>query len=107
MDYLLELSRADGAGRTRAADAGTDPLRNGEPNGELGVVIRKDFAWRDQTGARADSQPGNTDSVVHDVLRTADFNGGTFRRFAIDSDRLGRPVELRCGRITLRHIINA
>ena len=89
MDYLLDLSRADGADLTRAADADTDPLPNGAPNGELSVVIRKDFAWRHQTGAPPDSQPGNTDSVVHDVLRTADFNRGTFRRFAIDSDRLG------------------
>jgi len=33
MEYLLKLSRTDGADRTRAADAGIDPLRNGEPNG--------------------------------------------------------------------------
>jgi Ca2+-binding RTX toxin-like protein len=33
MEYLLKLSSADGADRTRAADAGIDPLPNGEPNG--------------------------------------------------------------------------
>jgi hypothetical protein len=87
VDYLLYLSRADGADLTRAADTDTDPLPNGEPDGELSVAIRKDFARRDQTGARADSQPGNTDRIVHDVLRTADFNGRTPRGSAIDSAR--------------------
>jgi hypothetical protein len=46
IEYLLELSRAAGADHTRVADAGTDPLHNGEPNGELSVVIQRDFAWR-------------------------------------------------------------
>ena len=46
---MLQLSKADGADRTRAEDAGTDQLRNGEPNGELGMVIQKDFAWQEQT----------------------------------------------------------
>src|SRR5262249_15163795 len=85
MEYLLNLSRADGADRTRAADAGTDPLRNGEPNGELGMVIQKDFAWQDQSGAPADPQPGNTSGTARDVLRTADFNNGTAQGFAVDS----------------------
>jgi hypothetical protein len=30
---LLQLLKADGADRTRANDAGTDKLRNREPNG--------------------------------------------------------------------------
>jgi hypothetical protein len=33
MEYLLKLSRVDGADHARAPDAGIDPLRNGEPNG--------------------------------------------------------------------------
>ena len=37
IEYLLQLSNADGADRTRPDDAGTDQLRNGEPNGELGM----------------------------------------------------------------------
>ena len=37
MEYLLQLSNADGADRTRPNDSGTDQLRNGEPNGELGM----------------------------------------------------------------------
>jgi hypothetical protein len=57
MEYLLKLSRTDGADRTRAADAGADPLRNGEPNGELGMVIQSDFAWAGlSTPASATSQ---------------------------------------------------
>ena len=36
----------------------SDP-RNGEPNGELGLVNQQDPDWRDQTGAPDDPQPGN------------------------------------------------
>lgn len=46
MEDLTELSRVDGADRARAADAFTDPLRNGDSNGELGIVIQMDVALR-------------------------------------------------------------
>jgi len=36
-----------------------DPLRNGEPYGELGMVRQPDYDWQDQTGAPNDPQPGN------------------------------------------------
>lgn len=72
MDYLYALSEADGADPTRATDTGSDGTRNGEPNGEPGLVTQRDSAWQDQTGAPADPQPGNigggqrdtTDSVA-------------------------------------------
>ena len=40
IEYLLQLSKADGADRTRANDAGADQPCNGEPNGELGMGIQ-------------------------------------------------------------------
>ena len=54
--------------RHLAPDAGTDPLRNGEPNGEPGMGIQSDFAWQEQDQRTpADPQPGNG----REVLRTA------------------------------------
>src|SRR5207248_3892944 len=40
--FVYDLSRGAGADRTRAADTGADPLRNGEPFGELGLGNQKD-----------------------------------------------------------------
>ncbi|MEE4145468.1 MAG: hypothetical protein V2I26_11755, partial [Halieaceae bacterium] len=64
LDYLYRLSAADGADQTRAADTGSDPARNGEPNGEIGLVTQKDAAWQAQTGAPGDPQPGNGTSKI-------------------------------------------
>ena len=94
MDDPPARSRADGADRTRAADA---------PNGELGGVMRENVG----------AQPGSTGAPTRRVLLTADVNGGTFRSFAIDSDRHsvsgGAWVPLRnvVPLVTRRHIINA
>ncbi len=52
-EFLYALSAADGADPTRASDTGSDPLRNGEPEGELGVVRQHDADWHGQTGARS------------------------------------------------------
>ena len=59
VQYLYDLSRADGADATRAADSGSDGSRNGEPDGELGVVLQQDDQWGQQKGKPADPQPGN------------------------------------------------
>ncbi|WP_286789909.1 proprotein convertase P-domain-containing protein, partial [Thioclava sp. UBA3469] len=75
-EYLYDLSASDGADPTRAADTGDyNADRNGEPWGELGLVMQKDDAWQDQTGAPNDPQPGNIPGGRRDVLRSADFNG--------------------------------
>jgi Ca2+-binding RTX toxin-like protein len=84
-EFLYALSRSDGADPTRAADTGADPLRNGEPEAELGLVLQKDFAWQDQTGAPADVQAGNIPGGKRDVLRTANFNDGQMQGFFTDS----------------------
>jgi hypothetical protein len=84
-EFLYALSAGDGADPTRFADAVSDtpplpsnndpiPSRNGEPFGELGLVLQQDFAWGDQTGAPADPQAGNIPGGPRDVLRSAGFN---------------------------------
>jgi Ca2+-binding RTX toxin-like protein len=95
-EFLYALSAGDGADATRYADAvdGTPPApttndpipsRNGEPHGELGLVLQKDFAWQDQTGAPADPQAGNIPGGPRDVLRSAGFQDGSMQGFFVDS----------------------
>jgi Ca2+-binding RTX toxin-like protein len=52
-----------------------NPGRNGEPAGELGLVLQQDSAWHGQTGAPTDPQAGNTPGTQRDVLRSANFSG--------------------------------
>ncbi len=82
-EFLYALSKADGADPTRNAYLG-DP-RNGEPRGEMGLVLQKDQGWQDQTGAPADPQAGNIPGGKRDVLRSADFNDGTAQGFVAGS----------------------
>jgi Ca2+-binding RTX toxin-like protein len=84
-EFLYALSKSDGADFTRAFDTGSEAARNGEPEGELGVVVQKDFAWHDQTGAPTDPQAGNIPGGKRDVLRTANFNDNQFDAFFVDS----------------------
>jgi Ca2+-binding RTX toxin-like protein len=97
-EFLYALSDGDGADPTRYSDAigGAEPAptnnnpipsRNGEPHGELGLVLQKDFAWQDQTGAPADPQAGNIPGGKRDVLRSAGFNDGSLSGFAVDSGK--------------------
>jgi hypothetical protein len=84
--FLYDLSEADGADPTRAAETGNDPLRNGEPDGELGLIVQKDGSlWKDQTGAPIDPQPGNIPGGPRDTLRGLDFNDGSAAGFTPDS----------------------
>ena len=82
--FLYDLSRGAGADRTRAADTGSEPARNGEPEGEIGLVNQRDVWWQDQTGAPDDGNPGDVDGPK-DVLRNADFNNGSAQGFSADS----------------------
>jgi hypothetical protein len=70
-DYLYALSKSDGADQTLAAQHGGAAARNGEPFGELGLIIRQDAAWDDQRGAPRDPQAGNIPGGPRDVLRTS------------------------------------
>ncbi|MBC2714899.1 MAG: calcium-binding protein [Desulfobacteraceae bacterium] len=84
-DFLYALSAGDGADPTRHDDTGANPLRNGEPDAEMGLVLQKDFAWHDQTGPPADPQAGNIPGGKRDVLRSAGFNDGTTGAMFADS----------------------
>ncbi|NDV63154.1 LEPR-XLL domain-containing protein [Puniceicoccales bacterium CK1056] len=84
-EYLYDLSESDGADPTRSSDSGTEVSRNGEPEGELGMVRQQDFGWQDQTGAPDDPQPGNIAGGKRDVLRAVGFNNGKPEGFYIDS----------------------
>jgi Ca2+-binding RTX toxin-like protein len=85
-EYLYALSASDGADFTRAFDAGTDPTRNGEPAGEIALVIQQDHdQWKDQTGAPTDPQAGNTTGTQRDVLRTDSLSSGAAVAFFADS----------------------
>ena len=48
--YLYALSLSGGADPTLAARHSSDSTRNGEPFGELGIVLQQDAAWGDQKG---------------------------------------------------------
>lgn len=81
-EFLYALSGSDGADATRATDiVGADPVRNGEPFGELGLVLQKDAAWHDQQGGPSDPQAGNIPGGKRDILRSADFSNGTTQGF--------------------------
>jgi Ca2+-binding RTX toxin-like protein len=65
--FLYALSQSEGADQTLAAQYGSDPTRNGEPFGELGLVTSQDAAWGDQKGGSRDPQPGNTGGAKVDL----------------------------------------
>ncbi len=65
--FLYGLSKSAGADQTLAAQYGSDPARNGEPFGELGLVLSSDAAWGDQSGSPRDPQPGNTGGAPVDL----------------------------------------
>ena len=68
--FLYDLSKSAGADQTLAARYGSAPARNGEPFGELGVVLNPDAAYGDQRGSPRDPQAGNLQNQ-RDVLRTS------------------------------------
>jgi hypothetical protein len=85
-EFLYALSRSQGADPTRATDTGDDPVRNGEPNGELGLITQHDHGqWQTQTGGPTDPQAGNIPGGRRDTVRGADFNDGTLQGFATAS----------------------
>ena len=58
--FLLQLSKSDGADPWVGINHGGAAARNGEPFGELGMVVQGDAAWNAQTGGPRDPQPGNS-----------------------------------------------
>lgn len=85
-EFLYALSASQGADPTRYSDTGKAAARNGEPDGELGLIIQQDHGlWQDQTGGPSDPQPGNIPGGRRDVLRSADFNDASFQAFFADT----------------------
>ncbi len=70
-EYLYALSKSDGADQTLIVQHGGAAARNGEPFGELGLIIRQDDAWDDQRGNPRDPQAGNIPGGPRDVLVTS------------------------------------
>jgi len=86
-DFLYDLSEGQGADQTLVLETGAASApRNGEPFGEIGLVVQQDPFWQDQTGGPRDPQPGNVPGGQRDVLRSADFNATTtLDGFFVDS----------------------
>jgi hypothetical protein len=83
--FLYTLSKSDGADQTLAADYSSDPTRNGEPFGELGLVLQHDTAWHAQTGAPSDQPPGNLGGVKRVIISSSTFNGNSAPNMFPDS----------------------
>jgi hypothetical protein len=66
-EFLYALSKSEGADQSLIAQYGGDPTRNGEPFGELGLVLQKDAAWKDQSGSPRDPQAGNIGGSAVDI----------------------------------------
>jgi Ca2+-binding RTX toxin-like protein/outer membrane protein OmpA-like peptidoglycan-associated protein len=75
-EYLLALSKSQGADQTLSAVYDSSSARNGDPFGELGMVLQrapdgtKDPEWDAQNGPPRDDQAGNSKGKV-DVKRSA------------------------------------
>ena len=63
--FLLQVAKSAGADLSLAAQYSVaDPTRNGEPFGELGMVLQKDAAWQSNSGGPRDGQAGNLQNKV-------------------------------------------
>jgi hypothetical protein len=83
--FLYALSQSDGADETLAADYGTDPTRNGEPAGEMGLVLQHDAAWHLGTGAPSDQPAGNIAGTKRVIMSASTFNGNQAPNMFVDS----------------------
>ncbi len=73
-EFLYALSASDGADQTRiGAGLGTAD-RNGEPYGEIALVLQHDAWWQDQTGPPSDPQAGNTPGTQRDTRLVQNFS---------------------------------
>jgi hypothetical protein len=77
--FLYALSAADGADATRAADTGAPAWRNGEPNGELGLLMPGDTAYFEQS--QTGEVPGGQIPTARQVVATAGFDNGSMNGF--------------------------
>src|SRR4029077_1044665 len=73
MQFLYALSKSDGADQLLGVRYGGDPARNGEPFGEIGLVLQHDAAWHQGAGPPFNSMPENLGGVGNDVAKTANI----------------------------------
>lgn len=93
-EFLYALSKSQGADQTLAARYGSDAARNGEPFGELGLVLQGDAAWQAQNGGPRDPQAGNSKAKIdvnttagaQQLYETAALSGPTATTAALLSD---------------------
>ncbi|MGH7763837.1 MAG: hypothetical protein ACREOM_05405, partial [Candidatus Dormibacteraceae bacterium] len=71
--FLYNLSQSDGADQTLGPRYGGDPARNGEPFGELGLVLQHDAAWHSQVGPPFNEMPENLGGTAIDIQKTANI----------------------------------
>jgi hypothetical protein len=64
--FLYALSKSDGADPTLGIRYGGASSRNGEPFGELGLVLQHDAAWHEQVGGPFNKMPENLGGVAID-----------------------------------------
>src|SRR5258708_31699845 len=70
-EFLYALSKSDGADPTLGIRYGGVPARNGEPFGELSLVLQHDDAWHQQVGPPFNEMPENLGGTGIDVQKTA------------------------------------
>jgi len=70
-NFLYAISKSDGADVNVGLHYGGTAARNGEPFGELGLVLQHDAAWHEQVGPPFSKMPENLGGVSIDVLKTA------------------------------------
>src|SRR5260370_25551088 len=70
-EFLYGLSKSDGADPTRGIRYGGVRARNGEPFGELSLVLQHDDAWHQQVGPPFNEMPENLGGTGIDVMKTA------------------------------------
>jgi hypothetical protein len=71
--FLYALSKSDGADQLLGLRYGGAPTRNGEPFGELGLVLQHDAAWHTMMGPPFNKMPENLGGVAVDVKKTANI----------------------------------
>jgi hypothetical protein len=84
-EFLYNLSKSDGSDQTLAADYNSDPARNGEPFGELGLVRQHDAAWHFQVGPPSDPQAGNNPGSKRVTIKSSNLSANKAPNMYVDS----------------------
>ena len=83
--FLYALSKSDGADQVLGLRYGGEASRNGEPFGELGLVLPQDGAWQQQSGPPFNPMPENLSKVADRRRSRARTSGRSIRPGTIAS----------------------